>query len=124
MATGLIPMRRVLTILTAIALLAASLAIGALAADLPFWRRALQLPLPVDELYLPVASIGAPSGRDARDASDQAVAQPAIVPPPELEQVIARARDAGSRALLVMHGGATVLARYFGADDDGTLLPA
>ena len=124
MATGLIPMRRVLTFLTAIVLLVASLAIGALAADLPFWRRALQLPLPADALYLPVASIGVPSEGHGRGVADLAVPMPAFTPPPELEQVIARARDSGSRALLVMHGGATVLSRYFGADDADTLLPA
>jgi len=124
MAAGLIRMRRVLTILTAIVLLAASLAVGALAADLPFWRRALQLPLPVDALYLPVASIGESSGRHGRGVADLAAPQPAFTPPQELEQVIARARDAGSRALLVMRGGGLVLSRYFDADDADTLLPA
>ena len=40
-----LPMRRVLTILTAIMLVVASLAVGTLTADLPFWRRAFDLPL-------------------------------------------------------------------------------
>jgi len=124
MATGLIPMRRVLTILTAVALLTASLAVGALAADLPFWRRALQLPLPVDELYLPVASIGVQSPQHGRAVAGLAAPVPASMPPPELEEVVARARAAGSRALLVMQGGAVVLSRYFGADDGDSLLPA
>ena len=52
-------MRRVLTILTALALALASLAVGVFTADLPFWRRAMQLPLAADELYLPSVTIGA-----------------------------------------------------------------
>ena len=51
-------MRRLLTFLTALVLLLGSLAIGVLAADLPFWRRAMQLPLAADDVYLPVATIG------------------------------------------------------------------
>ena len=39
-------MRRVLTFLTAIVLLLVSLGVGVFTADLPFWRRAFQLPLP------------------------------------------------------------------------------
>ena len=38
-------MRRVLTFLTAAVLLLVSLGVGLFTADLPFWRRALQLPL-------------------------------------------------------------------------------
>ena len=53
-------MRRVLTFLTAAVLLLVSLGVGVFTADLPFWRRALQLPLPADGAYLPVAVIGAP----------------------------------------------------------------
>lgn len=41
-----------------------------------------------------------------------------------LETIVARARAQGSRALLVMRGGRLLLSRYFGADDDGSLLPA
>ncbi len=55
-------MRRVLTILTAIVLLIVSMGIGVFTADLPFWQRALQLPLPVGEVYLPTA----PSARRDR----------------------------------------------------------
>ena len=38
-------MRRVFTILTAFALLLVSLAVGVFTADLPFWLRAMRLPL-------------------------------------------------------------------------------
>ena len=51
-------MRRVFTILTAFALLLVSLAVGVFTADLPFWLRAMRLPLAADEVYLPVAGIG------------------------------------------------------------------
>jgi CubicO group peptidase (beta-lactamase class C family) len=112
-------MRRLLTFLTAFGLLSASLVVGVVTADLPFWRRAVQLPLPADTLYLPVVEIG----------GDAPSAPPAAVPgvpgePAALEATVAQARLAGSRALLVMHRGELVLARYFGADDDHTLLPA
>ena len=61
-------MRRVLTFLTAIVLLLVSLGVGVFTADLPFWRRAFQLPLPADGAYLPVASIGI-AGRRRRAAA-------------------------------------------------------
>jgi CubicO group peptidase (beta-lactamase class C family) len=86
-------------------------------ADLPFWRRALQLPLTADSAYLPAASIGVQGVRPAQD-----VAAPpfdALV----LEESVNRARGAGSRALLVMYRGALSVERYFLADDAGTLLP-
>ena len=60
-------MRRFLTFLTAIVLLLVSLGIGAFTADLPFWRRALQLPLPADGIYLPVAVIGTPADAPAQE---------------------------------------------------------
>ena len=110
-------MRRVLTYLTAALLLVASLSIGALAADLPFWRRALQLPLAADALYLPVTTIGAA-------AAEVPAPQPASAGNQALEEVVARARIAGSRALFVMRAGEPVLSRYFGTDDEHTLLPA
>jgi CubicO group peptidase (beta-lactamase class C family) len=109
-------MRRLLTFLTAFGLVSASLAVGVFTADLPFWRRALQLPLPADTLYLPVAEIG---------VAAQPV--PLIEIPVDaaaLEVTVAGAREAGSRALLVMRRGELVLARYFGADDEHTLMPA
>lgn len=112
-------MRRLLTILTAAVLSLLSLAIGLVAADLPFWRRALQLPMPADALYLPVASIGeGVSAAMAAPASAQVVDQEA------LEATVARARTAGVRALLAARGGELVLERYFGADDPRSLLPA
>lgn len=111
-------MRRVLTILTAIALSTASLAIGLLTADLPFWQRALRLPLAQDETYLPAAEIGpaAPSAPLPR-AADAPASE-------VLEFAAGRARDAGSRALLVMRGDRLVMSRFFGADDEHTLMPA
>ena len=58
-------MRRVLTIIAAIVLLVVSLGIGLFTADLPFWRRAMQLPLPADGIYLPVATLGGDAGAEA-----------------------------------------------------------
>jgi CubicO group peptidase (beta-lactamase class C family) len=112
-------MRRVLTILTAAALAVASLGVGLLTADLPFWRRASQLPLAQDELYLPVAVIGAgqPPGAPARPSADAPASE-------LLEFAAKRARDGGSRALLVMRGDDLLLSRYFGVDDERTLMPA
>jgi CubicO group peptidase (beta-lactamase class C family) len=120
-------MRRALTFLTAFVLSLASLAVGVFTADLPFWLRAMQLPRAADQLYLPVAAIGPAS------ASPQAAASPvpvrvtapaAQVDNAALESAVALARDAGSRALLVMRDGEPLLSRYFGADDDSSLLPA
>ena len=65
-------------------LLLVSLGVGVFTADLPFWRRALQLPLPADGAYLPVATIGAPARRAT--AGDAAPAT-------------ARARRAGGRGV-------------------------
>lgn len=112
-------MRRVLTILTAIVLLVVSLGIGAFTADLPFWRRALQLPLPAGGVYLPTARIGADRAEPAPwpDAA-------ASFDPQRIEEVVSRARGSGSRALLVLHRGQLALERYFAADDARTLLPA
>ena len=69
-------MRRILTFLTAIVLLLVSLGVGVFTADLPFWRRAFQLPLPADGAYLPVAVIGTPApppapGADRGRAGDR-----------------------------------------------------
>src|SRR5262245_15413817 len=111
-------MRRVLTILTAVLLSAASLAVGLFTADLPFWQRALQLPLDQDEIYLPVAVIGAGKASGPLPLAADAPASEV------LEFAAKRARDAGSRALLVMRGDQLVLSRYLGVDDEHTLMPA
>jgi CubicO group peptidase (beta-lactamase class C family) len=111
-------MRRSLTILTAVLLSVASLAIGLFTADLPFWQRALQLPLEQDEIYLPVAVMA---------DGVSAVPPPLASDPPAsaaLEFAAGRARDAGSRALLVQRGDQLLMSRYFGAEDEHTLLPA
>ena len=118
-------MRRVLTFLTAIALLLVSLGVGVFTADLPFWRRALQLPLPADAAYLPVASIGIPeppppNPSDKEPANTGVPAIDALV----VEEAANRAGNAGSRALLVLYRGTLVVERYFLTDDAHTLLPA
>jgi CubicO group peptidase (beta-lactamase class C family) len=112
-------MRRVVTFLTATVLLLGSLAIGVFTADLPFWRRAFQLPLPPDGAYLPVAVIGA-----AEAAPLPVEPGAAVFDVQAFESVATHARDSGSRALLVMYRGRLVAERYFGADDDRSLLPA
>jgi CubicO group peptidase (beta-lactamase class C family) len=112
-------MRRLFTYLAALGLVLASLTIGVITADLPFWQRALQLPLTADALYLPVAEIGA----EARALSRVAEARLAV-DMAALESAVTRAQIEGSRALLVMRDGELVLARYFGADDEHTLMPA
>jgi CubicO group peptidase (beta-lactamase class C family) len=99
---------------------AGSLAIGVFTADLPFWQRAFQLPLPPDAGYLPIVAIGPAepglSGPATPDASSFDAAA--------VESVASRARNAGSRALLVMHRGRLEIERYFAADDARTLMPA
>ena len=113
-------MRRLLTFLTAFVLLLASLAIGVLAADLPFWRRAMQLPLAAGDAQLPVTTIGG----EAPVTAVLPVGLSSAADTPALEYAVRQARNAGSRALLVMRDGEPVVARYFGADDDQSLLPA
>jgi CubicO group peptidase (beta-lactamase class C family) len=113
-------MRRVLTFLTAIALCLVSLGVGVFTADLPFWRRALQLPLPPDGVYLPVASIGSAGTLPAPEVTPTAAAFDSLV----VEEAANQARAAGARALLVTYRGRLEVERYFLADDAGSLLPA
>jgi CubicO group peptidase (beta-lactamase class C family) len=113
-------MRRVVTFLTAFVLLLGSLAIGVFTADLPFWRRACQLPLPPDGAYLPVAVIGNAEAAPLHPADAGA----AVFDPESLEGIATHARNSGTRALLVMHRGRLVVERYFAADDSRSLLPA
>ncbi|HEY6125710.1 MAG TPA: serine hydrolase domain-containing protein [Steroidobacteraceae bacterium] len=113
-------MRRILTFLTAIVLLLVSLGVGVFTADLPFWRRAFQLPLAPGEAYLPVAVIGASGSAPAPGANAAGPAIDALV----VEEAANRAGAAGSRALLVMNRGTIVVERYFLTDDASTLLPA
>jgi len=113
-------MRRVLTFLTAAVLLLVSLGVGVFTADLPFWRRALQLPLSADGSYLPVVSIGTAGAQAAESVVPAASAFDSLV----VEESVNRARGAGSRALLVTYRGQLQVERYFLADDANTLMPA
>ena len=113
-------MRRVLTFMTAIVLSLVSLGIGAFTADLPFWRRAFQLPLTADGAYLPVATIGATAPAPMQRPDPATSAIDALV----VEEAASRAGDAGSRALLVQYRGQLAVERYFQMDGAETLLPA
>ena len=117
-------MRRVLTILTAIVLLAVSLGIGVFTADLPFWRRALQLPLAPDTTYLPVALLTPGTENVVAAAPAPVIASAAAFDELVVEEAANRARALGSRALLVIHERQLVVERYFVADDANSLLPA
>ncbi len=111
-------MRRLLTILTSAALLLVSSGIGVFTADLPFWRRAFQLPLPPDKFYLPSAVVGV-AGTGTAAPDEEPTLDELLI-----EEAAMRARSAGARALLVMRAGRIELERYFAADDAATLLPA
>jgi CubicO group peptidase (beta-lactamase class C family) len=113
-------MRRALTFLAAAVLLLVSSGIGVFTADLPFWRRALQLPLAADGSYLPVAIIGTPAMAQPEEAAPRNDAFDPLV----VEETVNRARGAGSRALLVTYRGRVAIERYFLADDATSLLPA
>jgi CubicO group peptidase (beta-lactamase class C family) len=113
-------MRRVLTFLTAIVLSLVSLGVGVFTADLPFWRRAVQLPLSADSAYLPVATIGVPEPSPMERANQAVPPIDALV----VEEAASRAGDAGSRALLVLYRGTLAVERYFLTDDARSLLPA
>jgi CubicO group peptidase (beta-lactamase class C family) len=140
-------MRRVLTILSASLLVLVSLGIGVLTADLPFWRRALQLPLASDATYQPVAVMGEGPVAQDRVAVAAVPVRHSSEPTPglatgslaELAALAERAartepsapaqdgaatRGSGMRALLVVHRGRTILERYFGGDSPDTLMPA
>jgi hypothetical protein len=102
-------MRRLLTFFTTAVLVLMSLGIGLFTADLPFWRRAIDLPLTVTENYIPTIRIGDPP------SGAVAVLDPArnSIDPAALESAEERAGAAGAHALLVMHGGELQLERYF-----------
>ncbi len=112
-------MRRLLTFLTAFVLVLASLGIGLFTADLPFWRRAFEWPPQPAGIYLPAAEIG----DAARGVGEAPVLDPAV-DSRIVEEAVKLARNAGSRALLVMHRGHLQVERYFGLDDGNTLMPA
>ena len=97
-------MRRVLTFLTSAVLMLASLGVGMFAADLPFWRRAFEWPRRPDGIYLPVAEIGARTAARTVAARKRPRRDPAV-DALIVDEAVMRARNAGSRALLVMHRG-------------------
>jgi CubicO group peptidase (beta-lactamase class C family) len=104
-------MRRLLTFFTTAILVLMSLGIGLFTADLPFWRRAIDLPLTATESFVPTVGIGDPhpGGADALEAGRNSI------DPAALEAVAERARAAGAEALLVMHRGELQLERYYTA---------
>lgn len=114
-------MRRVLTFLTAIALLLVSLCIGLVTADLPFWRRAFDLPLGPGETYVPTLRTGASPGTTAHAPGPA----PNSIETARLEAAAELARRAGARVLLVAHRGSLQLERAFdGIADPLALRPA
>ena len=79
-----------------------------LAADLPFWRRALQLPLAADDVYLPVTMIGgdAPCNRGAAGG-------PRRTDAPALEYAVgARAQRRFARLVSHAHGEQVLVALF------------
>ena len=107
-------MRRVITILTAVVLVVASLAVGTLAADLPFWRRAFDLPLASGENYRPTLEIGVPPA-GAVDAAhtESSATDSASIEAAALSAAVDGARIAGADALLVARHGDLLGERYF-----------
>ncbi|MEJ0086590.1 MAG: serine hydrolase domain-containing protein [Pseudomonadota bacterium] len=114
-------MHRVLIILTAIVLVVGSLAVGTLTADLPFWRRAFDLPLASSENYFPTLDVGRPA-TGAVTAVDPARNS---VEPAALAAAADSARAAGAAALLVARRGELQYEEYFqGGDGWRALRPA
>jgi CubicO group peptidase (beta-lactamase class C family) len=111
-------MRRLLTFFTTAVLLLMSLGIGLFTADLPFWRRAMDLPLAANESYVPTTTIETRLDRATVD-----VPRPPTLDAAALEEASARARAAGAEALLVMQHGSPQLVRIY-AGNPGAALPA
>lgn len=111
-------MRRVLTILTAVVLVAGSLTVGTLAADLPFWRRAFDLPLGPTEIFNPTTMIGRSPGGAlvALDANLNSI------DPAALSAADYAARVAGADALLVARRGDLQVEHYFRNESDWSAL--
>ncbi len=105
-------MRRLLTFSATAALLLMSMGIGLFTADLPFWRRAIDLPLAASESYVPTARIET-LGESKIEASKP---RQTTLDVAALESATDRARQAGAEALLVMHHGSLQLARVFAGD--------
>jgi CubicO group peptidase (beta-lactamase class C family) len=110
-------MRRVITLLTAVGVVCLSVGLGVITADLPFWRRALELPLAPGEHFPPSALLGSP--HDAAEstltiATTSAAPLPGFIDPAALERAATLARQAGVAALLVQQGGRLQFERYFG----------
>ena len=79
-------------------------------------------PLP-DGIYLPTVEIGVAPPGAAKGGAAPVVLDPAV-DSLIVDEAVMRARNAGSRALLVMYRDRLQIERYFGADESDTLLPA
>lgn len=108
-------MRRVFTILTALALLLASACVGVFTADLPFWRRAFDLPLAPGEAYSPTLSIHA----DVQVGTGVVDPQSVDLDRTALDDASGRARQAGADSIIVMHGANLQLVRDFSDESAG-----
>jgi beta-lactamase family protein len=106
-------MRRVLTIITAIALVAGSLAVGTLTADLPFWRHAFDLPLAANEVFTPTITIGTPETGAVNVIDETRLTIDAAA----LSAAADAARAANAGSLLVAHHGDLQIDRNFTAPD-------
>ncbi|MBC8024524.1 MAG: beta-lactamase family protein [Steroidobacteraceae bacterium] len=111
-------MRRLLTFFTTGVLLLMSLGIGLFTADLPFWRRAIDLPLAANESYVPTTLIAGHMGTLVADVDSQRVTLDRTA----LETVTEQSRAAGADAVLVMHHGSLQLARYYTGEPDSYFL--
>jgi hypothetical protein len=112
-------MRRLLTNLTTAVLLLMSLGIGLFTADLPFWRRAIDLPLAAGETYLPTVVIDSHVRMGRLDVDPARV----ILNAAALEAASERARAAGAYAMLVTHGVSPQFERYYPGTADSRSTP-
>jgi CubicO group peptidase (beta-lactamase class C family) len=78
-------------------------------ADLPFWRRAIDLPLAANESYVPTTTIETRLDPVTADIDPR----PTTLDAASLEEASRRARAAGADALLVMHHGSPQLVRIY-----------
>jgi len=89
-----------------------SLGIGLFTADLPFWRRAIDLPLAAHESYIPTTRIVAHDGSDFSGVDPGRLTLDVAA----LGAAEQRARAAGVDAMVVLHDGRLQRARDFTGD--------